>query len=134
MTARAPSEQHTRAAPIGVRAAWLTVDQAAAILNTPVVTLRRTLERNSRRGPNAGTIARVDGITARKLGRHWRVWLDPEWLSPSAIEVVEKTKESAAKLVVVAPREQPALDLEEAIAGSRRLGRGEAFVAAATRA
>ena len=109
MTARAPSEERTVGAPIGMGTAWLTVDQAAAILNTPVVTLRRTLERNSRRGPNAGTIARVDGITARKLGRHWRVWLDPGWLSPGASEIVQRAGESAPSSIVVAPHAQQVL-------------------------
>ena len=63
---------------------WLTVEQAAAFLSLPVVTLRRTLERNARATPDGGTIARVDGITARKLGRLWRVWLDPGWVAPAA--------------------------------------------------
>ncbi len=59
---------------------WMTVEQAASFLNLGVVTLRRTIERNARRTPQGDTVAQVDGITARKLGRLWRVWLDAGWL------------------------------------------------------
>jgi hypothetical protein len=62
----------------------MTVEQAASFLSLPAVTLRRTLERNARRMANGGTIAHADGITARKLGRLWRVALDSEWLTPAA--------------------------------------------------
>ena len=61
----------------------MTVDAAAAFLGIPPVTLRRTLERNARAAPKGGTIANVDGIAARKLGRLWRVWLDAGWRSPT---------------------------------------------------
>ncbi len=59
---------------------WMTVEQAASFLNLGVVTLRRTIERNARRTPQGDTVAQIDGITARKLGRLWRVWLDAGWL------------------------------------------------------
>jgi hypothetical protein len=62
--------------------AWMTVEQAAAFLSMQVVTIRRSLERNARATPEGGTISHWDGITARKLGRHWRVWLDLAWLAP----------------------------------------------------
>jgi hypothetical protein len=58
----------------------MTVDQAASFLSIPIVTLRRSLERNARKQPGGSTISHIDGITARKLGRLWRVWLDAEWL------------------------------------------------------
>jgi hypothetical protein len=48
------------------------------------ITLRRSIERNARATPEGGTVARVDGITARKLGRLWRVALDAGWLAPMA--------------------------------------------------
>jgi hypothetical protein len=64
--------------------AWMTVEQAAAFLCLSAVTLRRALERNARTAPDGGTISHADGITARKLGRLWRVRLDPGWLAPSA--------------------------------------------------
>lgn len=62
---------------------WMTVDQAATLLAQPVVTLRRALERNARKAPEGGTISHADGITARKLGRQWRVRLDAGWLTPA---------------------------------------------------
>ncbi len=65
------------------RGAWMTAEQAAAFLGLPVVTLRRTLERNARTTPEGATVAHVDGVTARKLGRLWRVRLDRGWLAPT---------------------------------------------------
>ena len=64
--------------------AWMTVDQAAAFLSLPPVTLRRTLERNARKADDGGTVSQADGMTARKLGRLWRVRLDQGWLAPSS--------------------------------------------------
>jgi len=66
------------------RASWMTVEQAAGFLGVPVITLRRTFERNARSTPDGCTIVKTDGITARKIGRLWRVWLDAEWTNPSA--------------------------------------------------
>lgn len=60
----------------------MTVDQAAEFLGVSAVVLRRTLERNSRKAADGGTIAEKDGICARKLGRLWRVWLGSGWLRP----------------------------------------------------
>jgi hypothetical protein len=62
----------------------ITVEQAAAFLSLPPVTLRRAFERNARPTPEGGVIAQVDGATARKLGRLWRVWLDAQWRAPTA--------------------------------------------------
>ena len=61
-------------------ARWMNAEAAAEILGLSVVTLRRTLERNARAEPGEATIARVDGITGRKLGRLWRVRLDARWM------------------------------------------------------
>jgi hypothetical protein len=61
----------------------MTVEAAASFLGMPVVTLRRTIERNAQSTPEGGTVSRVDGITARKIGRLWRVWLDADWTNPS---------------------------------------------------
>jgi hypothetical protein len=63
---------------------WMTIEQAASFLNLPPVTLRRSLERNARKTPEGGTMAQSDGITARKIGRLWRVWLDACWTRPDA--------------------------------------------------
>ncbi len=61
---------------------WMTIETAASFLGMTVTTLRRTIERHARPTPEGGTVARADGITARKIGRLWRVWLDPEWTNP----------------------------------------------------
>ena len=66
------------------RGSWMTVDQAAAFLQLPCVTLRRSLERNARTLPEGGIASYVDGISARKIGRLWRVWLDSGWINPGS--------------------------------------------------
>ncbi len=53
---------------------WYTVPVAAEILSLPAVTLRRRIQRYARRTPD-GTVSTFDGITARKIGGQWRVWL-----------------------------------------------------------
>jgi hypothetical protein len=62
---------------------WTTVERAAEFLGLSTVTLRRTIERRARAMPDGSTVAQVDGITARKIGRLWRVWLAPGWLNPA---------------------------------------------------
>ncbi len=62
---------------------WITVRAAAAFLGVPVVSLRRTIQRQARPTPDGGTVSRLDGITARKLGRLWRIWLDANWTDPT---------------------------------------------------
>ena len=60
-------------------ASWMRVDDAARFLDLNVVTFRRAIERNARRDADGRVHAEFDGIRARKLGRHWRVLLDPCW-------------------------------------------------------
>ena len=64
--------------------AWTSVEAAAAFLGLPIRTLRRALDRHAQKGADGSVIAKVDGLTARKFGRLWRVWLDPGWLQPAA--------------------------------------------------
>ncbi len=59
---------------------WMTVAAAADFLAVNPVTLRRSLERNARSAPDGGTVSHADGVSARKLGRLWRVRLDAVWL------------------------------------------------------
>lgn len=59
--------------------AWLSVHRAASYLGVPVVTLRRAIERHSRRSAHGGVEARFDGLEARRLGRRWRVRLGEGW-------------------------------------------------------
>jgi hypothetical protein len=65
------------------KARWMSIHEAAAILSVPVLTLRRAIERNARRGPAGSVEASIDGVHARKFGRRWRVWLDPTWIVPA---------------------------------------------------
>lgn len=71
------------AAPNSSPARWMSVEDAAGILGIPVVTLRRTIERNARKGKDGSVEARVQGVTARKFGRLWRVFLDAMWMKPA---------------------------------------------------
>jgi len=68
-------------ARVAPAARWMDAEAAAEILGLSVVTLRRALERNARAEADGATVARVDGITGRKLGRLWRVQLDARWMS-----------------------------------------------------
>lgn len=62
----------------------MNMDQAAAVLGIPPITLRRNIERGARRGPSGVVYASVDGVHARRFGRRWRVTLDEGWLRPVA--------------------------------------------------
>jgi hypothetical protein len=64
---------------------WMSIEDAAGILGLPVITLRRTIERNAKKTADGSVEARVDGIVAKKCGgRLWRVFLDARWTKPSA--------------------------------------------------
>lgn len=63
---------------------WRSIQATARILGVPTITLRRLIGRSARRAPDGSMEACVDGIRARKLGRHWRVWLHPSWTGPPA--------------------------------------------------
>jgi len=65
--------------PTVAAARWMRLDDAARILGVNVVTLRRAVERHTRRDPDGRLYAEFDGVHARKLGRHWRLLLDPCW-------------------------------------------------------
>lgn len=70
--------KHASKAP--VMDTWMGVAEAASILGMSIVTLRRSIERNAREESDGAVMAHLDGITARKLGRLWRVRLDGKWL------------------------------------------------------
>ncbi|MFT3764760.1 MAG: hypothetical protein QM820_04480 [Minicystis sp.] len=63
---------------------WITVEAAADFLGMPVVTLRRSFEPKTQSTPEGGTVSRLNGITARRIGRLWRVWLHDDWTDPAA--------------------------------------------------
>jgi hypothetical protein len=58
---------------------WLTTAEAAARLRQSEVTLRRRLARHGRVTPD-GVVAHVDGLTARKSGSRWLIWLGSAWI------------------------------------------------------
>ena len=62
---------------------WRSIEASARILGVPTITLRRLIGRSARRAADGSIEACVDGIHARKLGRHWRVWLHPSWTGPA---------------------------------------------------
>ncbi len=58
---------------------WLTVDEAAAFLNTNPIAFRARLRRCARRARDGGVEANFDGIRAKKLGASWRVAFSSQW-------------------------------------------------------
>ncbi|MCC7540537.1 MAG: hypothetical protein IT379_30250 [Deltaproteobacteria bacterium] len=80
-----PIDAVPRAKTLGPLVRWVSVAEAAAVLGVPVITLRRSFERNARRQPDGGIAAELDGVRAKKFGRQWRVWLSPSWTDPDAV-------------------------------------------------
>jgi hypothetical protein len=68
-----PSAPTSRATP------WLPLLKAAAHLGESPDSLRKKLERASKRSPDGVIEAVLDGITARKLGRLWKLRLADGW-------------------------------------------------------
>lgn len=63
--------------------AWVSIVAAAAFLGLSPDRLRKTLERHARTVD--GTIeSSVDGVTARKFGRLWRVRFSVAWTKPGS--------------------------------------------------
>ena len=60
---------------------WMGIDEAADFLGVSIITLRRSIERNTKTSEDGVILAQFDGIEARKLGRLWRVRLDERWTS-----------------------------------------------------
>ena len=58
---------------------WLPVRSAAELLSVNPDALRRRIERHAQRARDGGTEANIDGVRARKFGRHWRVQLGAAW-------------------------------------------------------
>jgi hypothetical protein len=58
---------------------WLRLEEAARLLGVESVTLRRAIDRHARRDADGRTFSEFDGVRARKLGRQWRIVLDPCW-------------------------------------------------------
>jgi len=58
---------------------WLSLLAAAEHLGEPPDSLRKKLDRVSKRSPDGGIEAELDGLRARKLGRLWKVRLSDSW-------------------------------------------------------
>lgn len=59
---------------------WISLARAAEILGEPEGALQKKLARASRRAPDGVVEASISGITARKLGRNWKVRLGARWM------------------------------------------------------
>ena len=62
---------------------WMPVGVAAELLGYDPVSLRRSIARHAEIADDGTAEAKFDGITARKVGNTWRVWLAPAWRRPS---------------------------------------------------
>lgn len=63
---------------------WVSVAAGAEFLGLRPRSLRRILERNSRRVPDGGIEAHIDAVRGRKFGHLWRVQLNESWLNAKA--------------------------------------------------
>ncbi len=62
---------------------WMPVAVAADLLGYDRVSLRRAIARHAEITEDGGAEAHFDGITARKVGNTWRVWLAASWRRPN---------------------------------------------------
>lgn len=60
----------------------MPVAVAADLLGYDAVSLRRAIARNAEMDEDGTVEAKFDGITARKVGNTWRVWLASTWRKP----------------------------------------------------
>lgn len=63
--------------------AWVSIATAAAFLGLSPDRLRKTLERHARKADGV-LESNVDGVTARKFGRLWRVRFSAAWTEPKS--------------------------------------------------
>ena len=74
---------------------WRGIAKAAVVLGVTESALRRRLERHAARGEDGVVTARIDGVLARKWGRHWRVLLG-DWDPARQSSVVVSRPHSAS--------------------------------------
>lgn len=74
-TTKHDTTAHHRTKPQG----WLSITNAAELLDVRPEALRRRIERAARLAADGVMEAEVDGVRARKLGRSWRVHLGSGW-------------------------------------------------------
>ncbi len=63
---------------------WMTVREAAHVLAMSIDALHMALARRARRNADGSVAAEWDGISARKIGRRWRIALSSRWRSDPA--------------------------------------------------
>jgi len=63
-------------------AQWVSLEKAATHLGMNATALRKTIERRAVRATDGGTEASLDGVRARKFGRHWRIRFSEAWGRP----------------------------------------------------
>jgi hypothetical protein len=54
---------------------WISLETAALILGEEATNLRRKLERRASLNAEGIKEANLDGITARRMGKHWKLQL-----------------------------------------------------------
>ncbi|MDI3291001.1 hypothetical protein [Polyangium sp. 15x6] len=64
------------------RCKWVSLEKAASHLGLNAAALRKTLERRALRSADGVTEAALDGVSARKFGRLWRVRFSEAWGVP----------------------------------------------------
>lgn len=75
---RAKRDPELRTATIE-QAMWLGIHRAAEALDEDAESLRKKLERASKRHPDGHIEAEINGVRGRKLGHLWKVQLPPGW-------------------------------------------------------
>ncbi len=82
--ARAPAKALQETAAHDAGPTWMTVREAAEVLAMSIDALHMALARRARRNADGSVAAEWDGISARKIGRRWRIALSSRWRSDPA--------------------------------------------------
>jgi hypothetical protein len=64
---------------------WLSIDAAARLSGTSIVTPRRLFERNALHPADMSVVSRLDEIVARKICDEWRTQLGKDWRTGAAL-------------------------------------------------
>lgn len=75
----------------------MSLEKAASHLGLNAAALRKTLERRALRAADGGTEAEFHGVSARKLGRRWRVRFSEAWDAPPSSRVMGKVSGDIAE-------------------------------------
>jgi len=64
---------------MGQSVLWISLLRAAEALDEDVESLRKKLQRASRKADDGVVEAEIDGVRARKFGRVWKVRMSDGW-------------------------------------------------------